>query len=228
MRFMWIVAGLALGLAGCATKAADAPAGQEGHAAVTSPGAASSAAYPVSDTFTPQRSLNVCPGMIATNVPARDGAGRLETYSPFIRVEGVVIAVAPVNGACLSSGFGVRGERLHKGIDLYSREPLPIHAAGDGKVVEAGYRDDYGNYAVIDHGGGVFTRYAHLSVLEDAVAENAGIAFGAPLGLMGNTASYPIPVHLHYEVLTGDYNTQKKSFGLEAVDPLAAVFVEVD
>ena len=226
MRFAWIVAGLAFGLAGCATKTADAPAGPDGTTVVTQPGAASGRAYPVSDTFTPAMSLKVCPGMIVSNVPAREADGRLMEYAPFIRVDGVVLAVAPVNGACLSSGFGVRSGKLHKGIDLYSREPIPIYAAANGRVLEAGYRDDYGYYAVIDHGRGVYTRYAHFSALEAKL--NQSVPFGTKLGLMGNTAAYRIPVHLHFEVLTGNYDTPKKSFGLAPVDPLAQVFVPVD
>ena len=220
----WLVTALsALVLAACATTPAETATTAPGGGTQTQP-----LAYPVSDDFTPQTYLNVCPGMIATNVPARDANGKLVDYSPFIRVDGVVVAVAPVNGACLSSGFGVRGSSLHKGIDLFSRESIPIHAGGNGKVIESGYRDDYGHYVVIDHGGGVFTRYAHLASRERAAGKGKDIAFGTLLGLMGNTASYPIPIHLHYEVLTGDYDTPKKSFGLDAVDPFAAVWVPVE
>ena len=41
---------------------------------------------------------------------------------------------------------------------------------------------------------------------------------GDQIGLMGNTAGYQAPIHLHYEVLTGDYNTPKQSFGLTPSD----------
>lgn len=217
MSVKWTMSALALGLAGCATQAVGTTTGQG------VPAGPGSGAWPVSDTFTPQASLNVCPGMIASNLPPREADGRLIDYSPFIRVEGVVLSVAPVNGACLSSGFGVRSGKLHKGIDLFSREPIPIYAAADGRVLEAGYRDDYGYYAVIDHGRGVYTRYAHFSALDAKM--NQEVPFGTYLGLMGNTASYRIPIHLHYEVLTGDYDTPKQSFGLSPVDPLSQVFV---
>ena len=41
------------------------------------------------------------------------------------------------------------------------------------------------------------------------------------IGQMGNTASYPIPIHLHYEVLTGEWGDQAGSFALDAVDILS-------
>lgn len=43
------------------------------------------------------------------------------------------------------------------------------------------------------------------------------------IGRMGNTADKPVPVHLHYEILTGDYHTAKASFGLTPVDPFDGI-----
>jgi murein DD-endopeptidase MepM/ murein hydrolase activator NlpD len=47
----------------------------------------------------------------------------------------------------------------------------------------------------------------------------ARVKQGQQIGLMGNTAAYRIPIHLHYELLTGDYANPKGSFGLKAVNP---------
>ena len=55
---------------------------------------------------------------------------------------------------------------------------------------------------------------AHLAVFAPDLTEGANVQLGTPLGPMGNSASYAIPVHLHYEVLVGDYETPSKSFGL--------------
>ena len=174
---------------------------------------------PQSADFMPNDRLQVCPRMTVSNAPGHDADFWISGYRPFVNVEGVVVAVAPTNDACLSSGVGMRGGSFHKGLDFRSDPARSIHAAADGRIVESGYRDDYGNYVVIDHGGGVFTRYAHLARLSLGIRADTDITFGTLLGPMGNTASYSIPVHLHYEVLLGDYNTPAASFGLEARSP---------
>lgn len=173
----------------------------------------------VARSETGTRSGELCPGMTVSNAPptailaaARDLSGR-------VAVKGVALSVNPAPGACLSSGFGPRGGRTHKGLDYHSRTGGPVFSAGAGVVREMKYRDDYGNMVLIDHGNGVFTRYAHLAGFASGLSVGSRVAAGAELGLMGNTAAYPIPVHLHYEVLLGDYETPKQSFGLEAVDP---------
>ncbi len=88
-------------------------------------------------------------------------------------------------------------------------------------VIERVYRDDFGNMLLIDHGGGVYTRYAHLASFGQGVVAGARVTAGQQIGLMGNTAAYPLPIHLHYEVLLGDYNNSRRSFGLETRDPFS-------
>ena len=78
----------------------------------------------------------------------------------------------------------------------------------------------FGNHVVIDHGQGVFTRYGHLDHFAAGVWEGARIGFGQPLGVMGQTGN-ATGIHLHFEVLTGNYNTPKKSFGLTPRNPLS-------
>jgi murein DD-endopeptidase MepM/ murein hydrolase activator NlpD len=156
--------------------------------------------------------------MEVSNAPANAG-GLISVYRPFVRVNDAVrLATSPVSGACLTSGFGPRGGGRHKGIDLQTRPAAMVRAAAAGRVREAEFRPDYGWQVVIDHGAGVFTRYAHLAALEPGVVAGVEAPFGLALGVMGNTAGYAIPVHLHYEVLVGDYETQKKSFGLTPLD----------
>lgn len=176
---------------------------------------------PQPDTDAFDTSLRICRGMTVSNAPPADEAGRVIDFNPFIRVGGVPLAVNPAPGACLSSGVGPRNDRLHKGTDYHSPEAPPILAAGSGTVVELTRRDDYGNMIVINHGGGVYTRYAHLLGFSPDMEVGREVAMGQQIGLMGNTAAYSIPVHLHYEILTGNYDTPKKSFGLTPVDPFA-------
>ena len=165
-------------------------------------------------------SLDLCPQMDVSNAPANT-KGVVTAYKPFVRVKNVRIATFPTPGACMSSGFGTRSERLHKGVDYHADIGVPVLAGGDGRIIEMKYRDDYGNMILIDHGGGVYTRYAHLASFGKGLAPGVAVKAGTQLGLMGNTASYQIPMHLHYEVLVGDYANPKGSFGLEPEDPMS-------
>lgn len=165
-----------------------------------------------------ETALAVCPEMKISNEPPVDTAGRVEHYKPVVDINGDAIAVEPVSAGCLSSGFGYRSGKLHKGIDFFDRGGGKILAAGDGTIVEMKYRDDYGNMYVIDHGHGVYTRYAHLSAFTPGLKVGSKVHAGEVIGLMGNTAAYPVPVHLHYELLLGDYNNPKGSFGLKPTD----------
>ena len=141
-----------------------------------------------------------------------------DAFLKFALINTVPIALAPIEAGCFSSGFGPRGGRTHKGIEYYSHDPVNIYAAGHGNVIEETYRDDYGRMIIIDHGHGVYTRYAHLEKFEDGLLVGHEVEAGRVIGIMGNSASYRIPRHLHYEVLVGDYDTPKKSFGLEPID----------
>ncbi len=163
--------------------------------------------------------LALCPQMTVSNAPAADAARNVRNYNKLVLVNGVRVAINPTGGACLSSAFGARNGRMHKGLDLHNGQGGPIFAGGDGVVVERKYRDDYGNMLLIDHGAGVFTRYAHLSNFTDGVVVGARVTAGQQIGLMGNTASYQIPIHLHYELLLGDYANPRGSFGLTPRSP---------
>lgn len=165
--------------------------------------------------------LYTCPGMTISNSSFAASSGRLTNFKPLIKVQGVTLAVAPVSHACLSSGFGRRNGKLHKGVDYHSEKSSQVYAAGAGTIVEAVYRDDYGNMVVVDHGNGVYTRYAHLKSLGSGVKAGKSVSGTTKLGPMGQSASYRIPQHLHFELLLGDYNTAAKSFGLEPKDPFS-------
>lgn len=193
---------------------------QQPEAAVTPSVVTPTAPVPAAQVATTFPStLELCPRMAISNAPAsRDGV--VSAYHPVILVNDHRIATFPTPGACLSSGFGERNDRLHKGLDFHADSGVTVLAGGDGEIVELKYRDDYGNMIVIDHGGGVFTRYAHLASFSRGLMPGVSVRAGEPIGLMGNSASYRIPIHLHYELLLGDYNTPKGSFGLDPADPL--------
>ena len=165
--------------------------------------------------------LSLCPRMTVSNAPANNSDRGVLNYEPFVRISGARLAIAPVEHACLSSGFGIRGKKLHKGIDLYNRDAAKIYAAANGRVREKHYRADYGNMLVIEHGDGVFARYAHLESFANDLSVGDQVELGQTIGIMGNTASYQIPRHLHYEVMTGDWGKLTGAFELTPVDIFA-------
>lgn len=168
--------------------------------------------------FQPDYYLYACTPSFS-NRPDTDRAGRILGYNALIEVNSVILAAAPVNGACMTSGFGPRFGTMHKGIDLQAKPAVPVYAAGPGLVLEVSQQRGFGYQVLISHGKGVYTRYAHLAYFEDGLAPGQTIGFGQPLGLMGQTGN-ATAIHVHYEVLTGNYNTPRKSFGLTASNPL--------
>ena len=112
-----------------------------------------------------------------------------------------------------TSSFGPRRDPFlgrtayHSGVDFREVHGAPVRATGAGRVASAGSNGGYGLMVEIDHGGGMTTRYAHLSAL--LVAEGQFIASGAIVGRLGSTGRSTGP-HLHYEVRIDD----------EPVDPM--------
>jgi murein DD-endopeptidase MepM/ murein hydrolase activator NlpD len=110
---------------------------------------------------------------------------------------------APVAGARMTSGYGLRrhpingGVRMHSGVDLAAPTGTPVRAASDGVVALAGWRGGYGLAVELDHGQTLVTRYAHLSRL--AVQRGQRVRRGELIGFVGSTGRSTGP-HLHYEV----------------------------
>ena len=101
----------------------------------------------------------------------------------------------PVSGPVVS-GYGMRWGRMHMGIDIAVGYGTPIHAAASGTVIFAGWMGGYGNFVIVDHGGGLSTAYAHQSSI--AVGGGA-VSQGQVLGYVGCTGHCFGP-HLHFEV----------------------------
>lgn len=112
----------------------------------------------------------------------------------------------PVNGARLSSGFGVRRHpilgysKLHTGADFAAGSGTPVLAAGDGVVKKASRFGGYGNYIRVKHADGYDTAYAHLSRYAKGVRPGVKVRQGQVIGYVGSTGRSTGP-HLHYEVL---------------------------
>jgi murein DD-endopeptidase MepM/ murein hydrolase activator NlpD len=103
----------------------------------------------------------------------------------------------------VSSAYGVRRDpisgvaREHKGIDIPASTGDDVRSVKAGTVIESDNRNGYGNTVVVDHGGGVTTRYAHLSARQVAVGDR--VTSGQILGLVGQTGR-ATGSHLHLEV----------------------------
>ena len=108
--------------------------------------------------------------------------------------------------ATITSGYGMRihpifgVNRLHTGVDIGAPLGSSIIAVNDGIVILASYSSSYGNYVMVDHGGGVVTLYAHGSKI--CVEEGQEVKKGDEIMLVGSTGWSTGP-HLHFEVRIG-------------------------
>jgi murein DD-endopeptidase MepM/ murein hydrolase activator NlpD len=110
----------------------------------------------------------------------------------------------------LSSGFGWRWGKMHKGIDIAGPVGTPIYAAASGEVVSAGWSSGgYGNLVKLKHSDGSITFYAHNSKVIVSTGQN--IKQGQQIAEMGSTGFSTGP-HLHFEIHPN---------GKSAVNPMA-------
>ena len=112
----------------------------------------------------------------------------------------------PINGARLSSPFGMRKHpidgfnKMHRGTDFAAPMGTPIMASGDGVVVKAGWCGGGGNCVKIKHNSVYQTIYAHMSKFANRVKSGVRVKQGQIIGYVGSTGKSTGP-HLHYEVI---------------------------
>ncbi len=115
----------------------------------------------------------------------------------------------PVNGARITSGFGMRKHpilgysKMHEGVDFGLPYGTPIRAAGSGVIAFAGRAGGYGNMVRIDHGRGYATLYGHMSRIASGIGKHVRVNQGQVIGYVGSTGRSTGP-HLHYEVRIHD------------------------
>lgn len=97
----------------------------------------------------------------------------------------------------VSSPFGMRNGKLHKGMDIANNLGAPIYAAYDGVISYAGWISGYGKTIKVDHGGGLETIYAHCSTIK--VKKYQQVKSGDKIGEVGSTGRSTGP-HVHFEV----------------------------
>jgi murein DD-endopeptidase MepM/ murein hydrolase activator NlpD len=134
---------------------------------------------------------------VGTSAQMASSATRLSDY--FAKASWTI----PVDHYDLTARFDEAGSNWgggrHTGLDFAGEEGAPVVAARAGTVREAGVGGAYGNTVVIEHAGGLFTRYAHLEQLP-AVIVGQQVQRGQQIGLRGSTGN-STGSHLHFEVL---------------------------
>ena len=122
----------------------------------------------------------------------------------------------PINGARLSSPFGMRKHpidgfnKMHRGTDFAAPTGTPIMASGDGVVRKAGWCGGGGNCVKIRHNSTYQTVYAHMSKFARGIKSGVRVKQGQVIGYVGSTGKSTGP-HLHYEVIVNGkkVNSQK-------------------
>jgi len=143
--------------------------------------------------------------------------GRLEedmrAYEAILQLRGYTPTAWPVEGK-LEGGFGGRrnpfsgaGYEFHSGQDIEAAWGAPVVSGASGRVSFVGWQNGYGQLVIVDHGGGLTTRYGHLSHID--VELDQTVSRAQLLGKIGSTGRSTGP-HLHYEVRIND----------QAVNPL--------
>ena len=140
--------------------------------------------------------------------------------SGFYDVDGKSVVKAlmktPINGARLSSSFGMRKHpilgfnKLHTGTDFAAKSGTPIMASGSGTVTRARWCGAGGNCVKIRHNSVYETVYAHMKSFAKGIKEGRKVRQGQVIGYVGSTGRSTGP-HLHYEVIVNKkkVNSQK-------------------
>ena len=112
----------------------------------------------------------------------------------------------PINGARLSSSFGMRKHpidgfnKMHRGTDFAAPKGTPIMASGNGIIKKVGWCGGGGNCIKIKHNSTYETVYAHMSKFARGIKKNVRVKQGQTIGYVGSTGKSTGP-HLHYEVI---------------------------
>jgi murein DD-endopeptidase MepM/ murein hydrolase activator NlpD len=122
----------------------------------------------------------------------------------------------PINGARLSSSFGMRKHpidgfnKMHRGTDFAAPMGTPIMASGNGIIQKAGWCGGGGNCVKIRHNSTYETIYAHMSKFARGIKSGVRVKQGQTIGYVGSTGKSTGP-HLHYEVVVNGkkVNSQK-------------------
>ena len=125
----------------------------------------------------------------------------------------------PINGARLSSPFGMRKHpidgfnKMHRGTDFAAPTGTPIMASGSGIIKKAGWCGGGGNCVVIKHNSTYETIYAHMSKFAKGIKKGVRVVQGQTIGYVGSTGKSTGP-HLHYEVVVNGKKVNSQTLKL--------------
>lgn len=145
--------------------------------------------------------------------------GRVDYFEPDGKSVRKTLMKTPVDGARISSGFGMRHHpvlgynKMHKGMDFAAPTGTPIYAAGDGVIEFMGRNGGYGNFIKIRHNGRLKTAYAHMHKFAKGMGKGKRVEQGEIIGYIGTTGRSTGP-HLHYEVLVQNKQVNPRSLDL--------------
>lgn len=152
--------------------------------------------------------------------------GRADYYDEKGRTTRKALLKTPIDGARVSSGFGMRRHpilgytKMHKGIDFAAPTGTPIYASGDGIVDFAGRKSGYGNFVMLRHNSELKTGYGHMSRIARNVRSGSRVRQGDVIGYVGATGRATGP-HLHYEVVARGRQVNPRSIDLPTGENLA-------
>ncbi len=129
----------------------------------------------------------------------------------------------PMDASHVTSGFGMREHpilgysAMHTGVDFGAPMGTPILAAGNGKVMMAGFNGGYGLYVKLQHTADIGTGYGHMSRLGPGIKPSVSVRQGQVIGFVGATGMATGP-HLHYEFYRGGHpvNPLAQKFAMRA------------
>lgn len=172
--------------------------------ALAMPGSAQADGSAPAITFSRAADIVGDPVIIRSKLGQASGAaGSIGQIGPKGRNSAAWPVYAPLAAYALTSSFGERwhpilgGYRNHSGIDLAAPIGTPVYAPSDGIVRFAQWNGGYGLFVVLDHGGGLMTRYGHLSRV--TVVPGQTVRAGELLAYVGSSGLSTGP-HLHYEI----------------------------
>ncbi len=135
---------------------------------------------------------------------------KYKNYEEYYNIQGKSITKSlmktPINGARLSSSFGMRKHpilgynKMHRGTDFAAPSGTPIMASGSGTITRARWCGGGGNCVKIKHNSTYETVYAHMKAFAKGVKEGRKVKQGQIIGYVGSTGMSTGP-HLHYEVI---------------------------
>lgn len=137
-----------------------------------------------------------------TTKPNSNNSGKIPTGPIPPPSSAIGSYIWPSGAKIITQYYGLR----HTGVDIAGPQGLPNYAARDGVVIKSqdGYNGGYGNYIIIDHGGGITTLYGHNFKRLVSVGET--VSQGQVIGLLGTTGRSTGP-HLHFEVRVNNHHT---------------------